>query len=73
MQIGENHRGGNERFRALTPGITGREFPLECPSCGGDIRLFAIITDPSPFQKILTHLGEKRRLTLLPVIGILSL
>ena len=36
----------------------GEEFPLECPNCGGDIRLIAFITEPEPIQKILTHLGE---------------
>jgi hypothetical protein len=36
----------------------GEEFPLACPSCGGDIRLIAFITDPVPIRKILTHLGE---------------
>ena len=36
----------------------GEEFPLECPACGGDIRLIAFITEPGPFRKILTHLGE---------------
>jgi hypothetical protein len=36
----------------------GEEFPLECPNCGGDIRLIAFITDPGPIRKILTHLGE---------------
>ena len=34
------------------------EFPLECPNCGGDIRLIAFITKPGPIRKILTHLGE---------------
>lgn len=34
------------------------EFPLECPNCGGDIRLIAFITEPEPIRKILTHLGE---------------
>jgi hypothetical protein len=24
----------------------GEEFPLECPACGGDIRLIAFITEP---------------------------
>jgi hypothetical protein len=24
----------------------GEEFPLECPNCGGDIRLIAFITEP---------------------------
>ena len=36
----------------------GEEFPLECPACGGDIRLIAFITDaagdgrqePAPFE-----------------------
>jgi hypothetical protein len=36
----------------------GEEFPLECPDCGGDIRLIAFITEPGPIRKILTHLGE---------------
>ena len=36
----------------------GDEFPLECPACGGDIRLIAFITEPGPIRKILTHLGE---------------
>jgi hypothetical protein len=36
----------------------GEEFPLECPSCGGDIRLIALITEPRSIRKILTHLGE---------------
>jgi hypothetical protein len=34
----------------------GEEFPLECPACGGDIRLIAFITEPGPIRKILTHL-----------------
>jgi len=36
----------------------GEEFPLECPACGGDIRLIACITESGPIRKILTHLGE---------------
>jgi len=36
----------------------GEEFPLECPNCGGDIRLIAFITESGPIRKILTHLGE---------------
>ena len=36
----------------------GEEFPLECPACGGHIRLIAFITEPGPIRKILTHLGE---------------
>jgi hypothetical protein len=36
----------------------GEEFPLECPVCGGDIRLIAFITEPGPIRKILPHLGE---------------
>ncbi len=38
----------------------GEEFPLECPECGGDIRLIAFITEPRPIRKVLTHLGEQR-------------
>ena len=36
----------------------GEEFPLECPACGGDIRLIAFITEPGTIRKILTHLDE---------------
>ena len=36
----------------------GQEFPLQCPACGGDIRLIAFITEPGPIRKILTDLGE---------------
>jgi len=36
----------------------GEEFPLACPTCGGDIRLIAFITESGPIRKILTHLGE---------------
>jgi len=36
----------------------GAEFPLECPNCGGDIRLIAFITEPGPIRKILAHFGE---------------
>jgi hypothetical protein len=36
----------------------GEGFPLECPNCGGDIRLIAFITEPGPIRKILKHLGE---------------
>jgi len=36
----------------------GEEFSLECPACGGDIRLIACITESGPIRKILTHLGE---------------
>jgi hypothetical protein len=32
----------------------GEEFPLECPACGGDIRLITFITEPGPIRKILT-------------------
>jgi hypothetical protein len=28
----------------------GEEFPLECPECGGGIRLSAFITDPGPIR-----------------------
>jgi hypothetical protein len=34
----------------------GEEFPLQCPSCGGDIRLISFITEPGPIRKILTHM-----------------
>jgi hypothetical protein len=36
----------------------GEEFPLECPACGGDIRLIAFITDPGPIHA--TAAGRSR-------------
>ncbi len=30
----------------------GEEFPLECPACGGDIRLIAFITEPGPANRL---------------------
>jgi len=44
--------------RAKLMARVGEEFPLECPTCGGDIRLIAFITEPGPIRKILAHLGE---------------
>ena len=41
----------------------GEEFPLECPACGGDIRLIAFITEPGPIRKILTHLSRVLQFT----------
>jgi len=35
------------------------DFPLQCPNCGGDIRLISFITDLGPIRRILTHLGER--------------
>jgi len=36
----------------------GEEFPRACPTCGGDIRLIAFITEPGPIRRVLAHLGE---------------
>jgi len=36
----------------------GEEFPRACPAGGRAIRLIAVITEPGPIRKILTHLGE---------------
>ena len=36
----------------------GEEFPLQCPSCGGDIWLIAFIAEPGPIRKILKALGQ---------------
>jgi hypothetical protein len=38
----------------------GEEYPLECPGCGGDIRLISFITEPGPIRKILTHSNRHR-------------
>ena len=32
--------------------------PLTCPQCGADMRIIAFVTEASPVQRILTHLGE---------------
>jgi hypothetical protein len=36
----------------------GEEFPLECPACGGDIRLISFITEPGPIHA--TAAGRSR-------------
>ncbi len=33
-------------------------FPLRCPTCGGDMRLIAFITEATVVRDILIHLGE---------------
>jgi hypothetical protein len=33
--------------RAKMMARVGEEFPLQCPNCGGDIRLIAFITEPA--------------------------
>jgi len=43
----------------------GEEFPLECPGCGGDIRLIAFITDPGPMEAQFTP-GSRTTLRDLP-------
>jgi len=44
-----------KQIRAATVDLArvGEEFPLECPACGGDIRMIAFITEPGPIRKIL--------------------
>ncbi len=54
---GRATRGGS-RGASSWRGGGGGGGPLECPRCGGDIRLIAFITEPGPIRKILTHLGE---------------
>ena len=36
----------------------GEEFSLQCPNCGGDIRLIAFITEPGSIPSILRALGK---------------
>ena len=64
---GRGERAGNDQPRshdtsriawAKLLARIGEHVPLECPACGGDIRLITFITDPAPIRKILTHLGE---------------
>ena len=43
----------------------GEEFPLQCPGCGGDIRLITFITEPGPIRKILPHLCNATRTALI--------
>jgi hypothetical protein len=33
-------------------------FPLQCPQCGGPVRIIAFITDAPSIRAILNHLGE---------------
>ena len=33
-------------------------FPLTCPQCGTEMRIVAFITEASPVQRILNHIGE---------------
>ncbi len=33
-------------------------FPLVCPSCGGEMRIIAFLTDAGAVRDILIHLGE---------------
>jgi hypothetical protein len=35
-------------------------FPLLCPTCGGEMRIIAFITDAPTVRDILAHLGEPR-------------
>ena len=32
--------------------------PLLCPSCGGEMKIIAFVTDTEPIRKILRHIGE---------------
>ena len=31
---------------------------MECPRCGGEMRLLAFVTEGATIQRILTHIGE---------------
>jgi hypothetical protein len=33
-------------------------FPLTCPQCGTQMRIVAFITEATPVQRILEHIGE---------------
>jgi hypothetical protein len=35
--------------------------PLVCPNCGADMRIIAFITEATPIERILTHIGEPPR------------
>ena len=32
--------------------------PLLCPQCGADMPIIAFLTEASPLQRMLTHIGE---------------
>ena len=32
--------------------------PLQCPRCGGAMRIIAFVTEPASIQRILNHIGE---------------
>ena len=33
-------------------------FPLSCPQCGTEMRLFSFVTDTASVTRILAHIGE---------------
>jgi len=33
--------------------------PLLCPSCGGEMKIIAFVTETAPIRKILRHIGER--------------
>ncbi len=55
--------------RPTTPSLWARllariyeVFPLLCPTCGGELRILAFLTEPQPIHDILNHLGLPTRL-----------
>ncbi|BCU06382.1 hypothetical protein Atep_10590 [Allochromatium tepidum] len=46
---------------AMLPARLFESLPLVCPNCGADMRIIAFITEATPVERILTHLGEPPR------------
>ena len=43
--------------------------PLTCPNCVADMRIVAFITEASPVQRILIHIGETAEPPIAPAHG----
>ncbi|MEO1885298.1 MAG: transposase, partial [Methylococcales bacterium] len=49
-------------YSSLWAMLLGKIFeinPLLCPSCGGEMKIIAFVTDTEPIRKILRHIGER--------------
>jgi hypothetical protein len=49
--LGDPRRRRPYQSHPLRAPPAGEEFPLQCPACGGDIRLISFITEPGPIRK----------------------
>jgi hypothetical protein len=54
-------RGGAKRRWAELIRLVYEVDPLQCPRCGGEMRVIALIQEPAVIDKILRHLRSKGR------------